>query len=463
MTVAVTTTAPQQGALLPPPRRLPGRHSLRPPRMVQIDPVSVLTVFLITLLVLPARYIVGPLGGAGTPATVMAVLMLVWYALSTLSPRWTPLRGPQPLRHVILFFALALLAGYVAGTTRPLSADELNTADMALIQLAGWAGIALVTADGIAGMDRLEDIRHRLVIGAAFVASIGLIQFFTGIEPSRFLALPGLVENGASMLFEREDFFRPMGTATHPIEMGMVLAMVLPLALHGALYGPERMRRRRWIMVVLIAVAAPMSVSRSALLGLAVALIVLLPVWPPAWRLRALLITGIGVILMRLAVPGLIGTVLNLVTVIGEDDSTVARTDDYAEVVRAWAVRPFFGQGTGTYLPTIYRVLDNQYLLTLVEAGLVGLLALLALLCSGWMLARGARRASADPAARHLAQCLAASVAVAIFGFGTFDAFSFPMISNVLFLILGFCGALWRLQTRGEQPAPVARGIIPRL
>ncbi|WP_203959452.1 O-antigen ligase family protein [Sphaerisporangium siamense] len=408
-----------------------------------------MTFFLVVLFVMPARYIVGPLGGAGSPSSMVAVLLLVWYLMSTLSPRWTPIRGRQPVRVVIVVFALAVLASYVAANTRPLSGDELNAADLGLVLVAGWAGIALVTADGITSMDRLETLRQRIVMGASFPALVAMIQFFTGIEVTQYLALPGLVEKGSAVLFEREGFFRPSGTATHPIELGVVLAAVLPLALHGAIFCriPEQ-RRKRWAMVVLIAAALPMSVSRSAILGLFVVMVVLLPTWPSEWRLRAILIFGASSIVMRLMIPGLIGTVLNLISVIGADENSTTRTGDYDAVIAAVSQRPLFGQGFATYLPSMYRVIDNQYLMSSLETGLFGLGALLLFLASGWVLARRARRASTDPETRHLAQCFAASAAVAIFGFGTFDAFSFPMITNVMFLILGCCGALWRLQTQ---------------
>ncbi|MEO3807828.1 O-antigen ligase family protein [Sphaerisporangium sp. B11E5] len=440
-------TSTSEAARVHPPARRPLKRRTRLPK-TRVDPVTIISFFLVILFVMPARYVVGPLGGAGSPASMVAVMLLVWYLLSTLSPRWTPLRGRQPVRAVIVFFALAVLASYVAAMTRPLSSEELNAADLGLVLVAGWAGIALVTADGINDMDRLETLRHRIVLGGTFPAAVAMIQFFTGIEITQYLALPGLVENGAGVLFEREGFFRPSGTATHPIELGVVLAAILPLALHGAIYcrDPEA-RRKRWLMVALIATALPMSVSRSAILGLFVAMIVLLPTWKPEWRLRAILIFGAASIVMRIMIPGLIGTVLNLISVIGADENSTTRTGDYDAVVQAVSQRPLFGQGFATYLPRIYRVIDNQYLMSALETGLVGVAALLTFLLAGWVLARRARKASTNEETRHLAQCLAASSAVAIFGFGTFDAFSFPMIANVMFLLLGLTGALWRLQT----------------
>jgi O-antigen ligase len=442
----VTSTSHAARVHSPAPR--PPERRIKLPK-ARVDAVSIMTFFLVILFVMPARYVVGPLGGAGSPSSIVAVLLLVWYLLSRLSPQWTPIRGRQPVRPVIFFFCLALLASYIAATTRPLSAEEVNAADLGLVLAGGWAGIALVTADGINSMERLETLRRRIVIGASFPAFIAMMQFFTGIEVTQYLALPGLVQKGSAVLFEREGFFRPAGTATHPIELGVVLAVVLPLALHGAIYcRVPQQRRKRWLMVALIASALPMTVSRSAILGMFVVMLVLLPTWPSEWRLRALLIFGAASILMRLLIPGLIGTVLSLVSVIGSDENSTTRTGDYDAVVLAVSQRPLFGQGFATYLPRIYRVIDNQYLMSALETGLVGVLALIVFLLAGWFLARGARRASADDETRHLAQCFAAATAAATFGFGTFDAFSFPMITNLMFLILGCCGALWRLQTQ---------------
>ena len=59
--------------------------------------------------------------------------------------------------------------------------------------------------------------------------------------------------------------------------------------------------------------------------------------------------------------------------------------------------------------------------------------------------ARNARRLSTDPETRQLAQVLAASVAVPMVAFATFDAFSFAMAASLTFLIIGCVGAFWRL------------------
>jgi hypothetical protein len=64
--------------------------------------------------------------------------------------------------------------------------------------------------------------------------------------------------------------------------------------------------------------------------------------------------------------------------------------------------------------------------------------------------ARRARRLAVDPEMRDLAQCLAASVAAGAVAFATLDAFSFPVVSGLTFLLIGCVGAIWRLAQQRE-------------
>src|SRR5258708_35531427 len=84
------------------------------PEVHQVDAVTGLTLFIVTLTVLPARYVVGALGSAGTPAGIVAVLCLAGYLMALITPKTTPLVGHQPLRTIVLVFLLAILASYAA-------------------------------------------------------------------------------------------------------------------------------------------------------------------------------------------------------------------------------------------------------------------------------------------------------------------------------------------------------------
>ena len=52
---------------------------------------------------------------------------------------------------------------------------------------------------------------------------------------------------------------------------------------------------------------------------------------------------------------------------------------------------------------------------------------------------------------RDLAMALLASVASASVGYALFDGFAFPTMASVSFLLVGLCGALWRLTATEKQ------------
>ena len=136
----------------------------------------------------------------------------------------------------------------------------------------------------------------------AVVAAIGVAQFFTGIDVVSYIRIPGLsLNNELGGVFDRSVLNRVSSTAVHPIEFGVAMACLFPLALHRTihLWG----RRGALAPTVLIFVGAFLSVSRSAILVLAVIGLVLFLSWPVRWRLRALILAPVAVVGMRLAIP----------------------------------------------------------------------------------------------------------------------------------------------------------------
>ncbi|WP_084964935.1 O-antigen ligase family protein [Thermoactinospora rubra] len=422
-----------------------------------------LTVYLVMLLLVPSRFIIGPLGSAGTLAGVLGVGLLCWYWIAWLSPRSQVVQERQPLRMMLGFVLFAVLAGYAAAMTRHMLGAERNAADVALINIASWLGIALMAADSLSSLHDLEAIRRRMVNCGVVVAAVGILQFFTGFDIVQYLNLPGLTLNGAyASVGARDGFNRPTSTALHAIEFGVVMATLLPLALHGARHAPKGRAAWRWAGVFVIASGMMMSVSRSAVLGGVITLLMLLPSWSKKERqiTYAVLVVFLG--LMHVVAGGLIGTLKNLVLSIGTDSSTVARTDDYGDALGFFVQSPWFGRGLGTFLPQLYRVFDNHYLVFLVEVGLVGTVAFVGLFFTGFALTARARRHTADPARRHLARAFGAAMLVLIFSYGTFDALAFSMVAGLTFLVLGCCAAVWRLlrqEARDGLDDPVDVGV----
>jgi O-antigen ligase len=316
----------------------------------------------------------------------------------------------------------------------------------------------LLTADGFTGIRSFEATLRILAYAGGGVAVLGVLQFVTGQALIDFIQVPGLTPHTALLsVNDRSGYNRVAGTASHPIEYGVVLAMLLPLALHFAFADKHRVWLVRWFPVIAIGFAIPISVSRSAVVAAIAALLVLIPTWPASrrrWSYLAI-IGAIGVIYVT--VPGLLGTMTRLFTGIGSDSSAASRTDSY-EIAWDFIVRsPVFGRGLLTFLPE-YRILDNQYLGLLIEVGVLGTLAFIALVVTAIVVATRVRRASSVSNVRSAATSLTALLVAGVCGFATFDAFSFPQVSDLLFLAVGLVGALSNIARRQSHAATAADG-----
>jgi hypothetical protein len=418
--------------------------------------VGILTLYLFLLMAIPADLVFSPLGAAGRPATMFAILVFVMYLGLWIRPSSPLDRGRQPIRLVALFFTCAMVASYASANRHLLPTLEKNAADRGLISLFGWLGILLLVADGIDSHASLRTVLRRQVFGATAVAAVGIMEFISGINVTNYIRVPGLEAQAAvTDLTVRGGLSRVSSTTSHPIEFGAVVVMTIPFALHQARFSSPDKRALRWLQVAVLVVAAPLSVSRSAILALVVVAVVLIPTWSKKERWIAYIFIGAGVVAFLALLPSLVMTLVNLVINISSDSSAQSRTKAIAWSWSYVSHDPWLGHGFSTFLPQTYFFVDDQYVTTVIDSGFIGLLALVTLFLGGWAVARSARRVATDAEGRHLAQCLAASVAAAAISFSDYDALSFPMASGLTFLLLGSCGGYWRLVRRDRLQADV--------
>ncbi|MFV0429721.1 MAG: O-antigen ligase family protein, partial [Arachnia sp.] len=289
------------------------------------------------------------------------------------------------------------------------------------------------------------------------LAGFGLLQVVTGQAWVDRLAIPGLEQNGIIQgTHIREGFLRPNATAVHPLEFGSVVAMALPLALARALGWLSLGRRpgavaRWWPAAALVAVSM-VSISRSTMINLALAVLLLIPAL--TWLQRRLVLVSAAAVsvVAYVTVPGLSGSIVGLFTGVSQDPGISSRLDGYAVAVGYTGSSPVFGRGVGTFLPG-YRIFDNQYLQLLVETGILGTLALLGLVATTLVVCYRLARYSPEPIWRQPAVALASSSVVGAASLAMFDGFSFPMMPSLWFLIMGMAGAAYRL----VEPPPNVR------
>lgn len=454
------------------------------PNPLRLPASGFVVLYAVLLLLIPSQLIFRPLGAPGTPANLLGVCALIWWGAATVGGI-NPVRRFTPTRITVGLFSTAVLASYASGmlqgwyappdvrqetdefwTLVPPTVVEtteamMTAADRGLLSCAAWMGIVLLASEGLRSWRDLELVVEWMVWLGAGVASIGILQFVTGLNIAAFFVVPGLSANAEfGAVAARSVLNRVSATAVHPIEYGVVLAGLLPLAMHVMI--------RRWgrplamVPTVLIFVGCFMSVSRSAVLVVLVAVVVLLVGWPARWRINALLVMPVAVVGLRLVVPGLVGTLVSLFKNVFNDPSITGRTSDYGVVLGVMDDSPWFGRGLFTFVPRYYRIVDNQYLMFVVELGLVGLLAVAVFLVAAFVQAQAAHHRAREAASRDVSLALSASVAGVLVSLLTFDALGFPMAAGLMMLLVGLAGASWRLATV-EDPASPYRPHQPRV
>src|ERR1700754_3544700 len=127
-------------------RPRPHRGVIWAPRQ-RLD-LALLTTLIVLTVAIPAALVVGPLGGAGTPAELLGLAMfLIW-----LVRRVALHAGPGSATSVVFslgLFGASVLLSYIAAATRPIDALELRGADRGVLSAIAWIGMALFVVDGL--------------------------------------------------------------------------------------------------------------------------------------------------------------------------------------------------------------------------------------------------------------------------------------------------------------------------
>jgi hypothetical protein len=414
-----------------------------PARRRGIDAVTMLTVYLVLLLAIPSGVVISALGSLGRPSLVWGLVLLVWWAVFRLQQA-ASVTISQPVRFAFVTLLVIVLVSFAAAMLRGQPADQESPAVTAVIRILSWAGVLLVAVDGIRTLPDLARMARRIVIGVGLLAALGLTQFLTGQPLVDFFgSIPGLTAAGG--LGERDGLIRSSGTAIHPLEYATALNAALPLVIAAALTRGFRSTHLVrsvgwWLPVFLIALSSLVAVSRSAIIGLAVAVIAMIPATPV--RFRAGIVGAGAVVATAIFVfsPGLLSTTFRLFTGAAQDPSTLSRTKALERIPEFMSTSPVVGSGFGIFLPRYY-IFDNQWALIAIEVGVLGLAAFAALFVTGiWSALQSQRSTMSD--LRLLGYALAASMFNIAVLFAFFDGLSFPIAGGILFLLAGLCGCV---------------------
>ncbi|HEY8472293.1 MAG TPA: O-antigen ligase family protein [Natronosporangium sp.] len=426
-----------------------------------LDAGAVLCLTAASGILISSPQVLPGLAGIGRPVTVIGLLVTAGWAVAKLHPRLA-VRGPQPLRWAAAIYLGAMLCSYASGFIRGLPPIEANAADRTMILCIVYVGVALMAADGLANRTRLDELLWVLVALGTVMALIGHIQFVLSIDLVAYLQLPGLVDHQEAVGTRGRGagFFQVASTAAHYIEFSTVMALLLPFAIHIARFGrTSTVRQLAIAAAMVIAAAVPVTLSRTGFVGLAVGLLVMGLFWDMRTRFNvAVFAAGLTAALIVVR-PGLLGTLRALFASAGDDPSVQGRTEDYGPAFAYVAEHPWFGRGVGTFIPTLYRFIDNDWLVHLITVGYVGTAAYAGWHITAIALSIAAFRRSERAEDKHLCACLIAAQITAMVVAFFFDALAFTTHTTVLAILTGAAGAMWRF----THPSRQVRSSSPRL
>jgi polysaccharide biosynthesis protein PslJ len=408
-----------------------------------------LTVILIVTLFVPMRRYALPveLPFELEPYRIIVALAVGLWTLSLLAqpdvaPRRSSLEGP------VLLYAFALVASDFANPGR---AAEMESYVIRGLTLAlSVVVVFYFVVSVVRTFSQVLTILKVLVAGSSVLAGLAMIESRTGWSPFQHLnEFVPLLQQTASFTGETRGAVRALGSAEHPIALGALFVIVAPLALYLAL----RFGRWWWATVVILMAGTFATVSRTAVVMLVVASLVFLVLrFRETWRLAPLLIPM--VLVVHFAVPGALGATKLAFAPPGgllaehSNDEIVTGSGRIADIgpsLELFRAKPVLGYGYGTMQTSgadaNARILDNQWLSSLLNVGLVGVLSLV------WLFMRFVRDVGRQ--ARHersvdgwLLVALVASVAAFGAGMFTYDAFAFTQVTFVFFLILALGSVL---------------------
>lgn len=386
----------------------------------------------------------------------VALIAVCWITSLLIDPRVrlrrTGLEAPLAL------FAIAALGSVIANEPR---INELGVNAKVMKELTFFASFFLVAyliASVVRRKEHVDFLVKVLVLGGALLAIFAIAESRTGVNAfDRLGALPFIEPVQVVEAETRGGRFRAFGSAQHPIALGAAFALLVPLGVYLAV---ALQRRRWWIATALLGFGALAPVARTAVVMVITCIAVFAWLRPrQVLRLWPMLLPAL--VAIHLVLPSTIGTLRASFFpeggLIADQSQSVGsrgqgRWADLGPSLAEYSEKPILGQGFGTRVvdgetPNA-QILDNQWLASLLQIGIVGAFALLWLFLRVIRLLAREARLALDPSKGWLCVALTASIVAYAVGMLTFDAFSFIQVTFILFIFLGLAAGLTRKDAR---------------
>jgi polysaccharide biosynthesis protein PslJ len=431
---------------------------------------TLITITILVIFFIPIRRFTlsGGFGFELEPyRAVVALVLLAWFISLLIDPR-VRLRSSGVGLPLTLFSAAAL--GSIIVNSGRIHALALEGHILKqLMFFASYILMLVLIVSTIRTVEEVDKLLRVLVLGATVVAVTAVYEYWTHhnlydnlprVMPflQQIAVAPGEVNRGG--------LHRTAASAEHPIALAAALLLLFPFSVYLA----KTASRRWWLASGILIVGAFTTVSRTSLVMLAVVGLSFLCIrprdvlkaWP--WALPLLVAT-------QFAVPGALGTFRYWIqkpsAVVVEQERVQrgvsltqgdrGRLADIAPSLGEFSKTPFLGQGFGTRIsdydhPGSAQILDDQWLKSLLETGLLGAVPLACLVVLG--VKRAARRARSKVGVDGW-RSVAFTASLASYGLSMFvyDAFSFTQSTYLFFIVLALSCVCWGLEQEKTRPA----------
>jgi O-antigen ligase len=396
-------------------------------------------------------------------ATILLLAVIVWLARDMLRPLGVIV---QPVTLLLIAYCALL---FISSAW----ADDLSWADFRISEAVKGLVILVIAAALMSSWARLRIGLATLVVTAAFLAAISLLQLALHDTTHD---LGGLAQIQTGNLYGDVSEPRAAGPLSDPNFYGQILLIAIPIgAFLAASIKKETSQRRTRIFFAAAATVVfggvLVTYSRGAMLSVG-AMLLVVPLVIPV-RARVVVPVAVAAALLMAVLPSTVvqrfGTVTNVFRERGDEreearDASVDKRKLLFEAgVRMFDDAPLFGVGAGNfgkhYSRYAYEVGssaaqyddpgDRQYphslyVELLAENGLAGFACFAAAMAAAFVSLVRSRRALLARGAEDAA-LLAASIAIALAGYLVSSLFLHSAYQRYLWLLLAFVPAIARL------------------
>lgn len=393
----------------------------------------------------------------------LVVMIAVFVASRTVRDRSRARRRLTPVEIAMLVFGGISLLSIVLNIDRIYQQNQLSFVEKQFSQLIAYGAfffvvIATVRGDEVPAFTRLVMVLACLTaVGVIYESRSGTNLFFTWsamlLGPLATVGNPPT--DGAMSLIS--------GPTQHPLALASMLTIGLPFAVMPLLEPRPPTERVKYLLAVGLILGADFSTGEKTAFFAPIAAFIVLA----AYNRQILRWMPVAVIVLipviHVASPGALGNISSILpwssSGRGGADFTDGRSDDYAAVAPDILNNLIIGRGSGTMDTSnwrTYRILDNNYLDTLFQVGIVGLISFLAIVFCAIMTSHGVIKRGGvrgPPALAAAAGCAAFGVVSA-----TYDASGFPQAVYSFLFVAGLAAVVASKPTQRQlAPATTVR------